>query len=343
MSDQSGPATGELPATRWHHVPDLPIRMAPFTSRPVRMGDVARHVVRTWQPFKLRGLIFLATVVTWAWSTPSLDEARIWSLDWVGAIWLRNVAVLLVTAGLPHLWLYRWRRQGDDLRYDARPLGRGKRLFLFRDQVKDNILLTMVPAPVIAAGWESLWWWAAANGHAPHLGFADHMWWSILLIFLIPVWSVGYFSVGHWLLHRGPLYRYVHSWHHRNVNVGPWSGLSMHPVEHVVLYGDVLLFFVLPAHPVFLLYVIMQHHVGAPLGHTGYHGIRLTERFGGRLTLPIGDFFHQLHHRFIECNYGGEESPLDGWLDSFHDGTPEGGKHIAERRQRLNAMRRSTN
>ena len=29
------------------------------------------------------------------------------------------------------------------------------------------------------------------------------------------------------------LYRWVHSLHHKSFNPGPWSSLSMHPVEHV--------------------------------------------------------------------------------------------------------------
>ena len=35
----------------------------------------------------------------------------------------------------------------------------------------------------------------------------------------------------------------------------------------------------------------------------------------------MGDFFHQLHHRYFECNYGELTSPLDKWFGSFHDGT----------------------
>ena len=75
--------------------------------------------------------------------------------------------------------------------------------------------------------------------------------------------------------------------------------------------------------------------MGAPLSHTGYDGIQV-----GKVTLPVGDFFHQLHHRFIECNYGGSESPLDDLLDSFHDGTGDGDKLIAARRRQLSAAKR---
>ena len=36
-----------------------------------------------------------------------------------------------------------------------------------------------------------------------------------------------------------------------------------------------------------------------------------------------GDFFHQLHHRYFECNYGTSEIPFDKWFGTFHDGSAE--------------------
>ncbi len=30
--------------------------------------------------------------------------------------------------------------------------------------------------------------------------------------------------------------RHFHSLHHKSYNPGPWSGLSMHPVEHLLYY-----------------------------------------------------------------------------------------------------------
>jgi hypothetical protein len=34
-------------------------------------------------------------------------------------------------------------------------------------------------------------------------------------------------------MHFEPIYKYVHSLHHKSYNPGPWSGLSMHPIECV--------------------------------------------------------------------------------------------------------------
>ena len=319
-------------STRWHYSPPLPIEPAPFLQRPLRPAAIVTHVARTWRPHGTRVVMVVTAIIVWRWFSPSMTEAATFAPGWMLSIWVRNVVLVLLAAGVPHLWLYVWKRQGDDLRYDARPLGKNKRLFLFNDQVKDNMFLTLVPATIIGSVWESLGWWAYANGIAPQIAFAESPVWFIALI---PVWSIAYFSVGHWLLHRGPAYTHVHSWHHRNVNLGPWSGLAMHPAEHVVLYGDVLLFLVVASHPIHLLFAMMHHTLGAPLSHTGYDGIK-----AGAITLPVGDFHHQLHHRFIECNYGGPESPIDDWLDSFHDGTAEGDKHIAARRRRLSAAKR---
>ena len=37
--------------------------------------------------------------------------------------------------------------------------------------------------------------------------------------------------------------------------------------------------------------------------------------------LALGTFYHQLHHRYYECNYGNEEMPWDRWFGTFHDGS----------------------
>ena len=51
---------------------------------------------------------------------------------------------------------------------------------------------------------------------------------------------------------------------------------------------------------------------------------------GDEVTLP-GVFFHYLHHRYFECNYGDTLVPLDRWFGTFHDGTPEAHAHMKKR------------
>ena len=268
------------------------------------------------------------SIVVWRWASPDLATAKTLQFDWIALVWLRNLAIVLVVAGGAHLWLYRWRKQGDDLRYDARPLAKGKRVFLFKDQVLDNMMLTLGPAVVVWTGAEVLLLWARANDFGLWTGPIGRVW-LILLVVLIPWWSALSFSAGHRLLHLKPAYRHVHSWHHKNVNIGPWSGLAMHPAEHVVLFSDLVLLLIVPWHPVHLYFMLLHHGIGAPLSHTGFDAVKL--RGGARFR--VGDFHHQLHHRYLECNYGGVESPLDDMLGTFHDGTPEGDDAMRERRR----------
>ena len=84
-----------------------------------------------------------------------------------------------------------------------------------------------------------------------------------------------------------------------------------------------------------MLFALMHHTIGAPMSHTGYDAVRLARR----QRFEMGDFHHQLHHRFIECNYGGLESPLDELIGSFHDGTTDGDQMVADRLTRLSALR----
>ena len=319
----------------WQYTPGLPLRSAPFLHWPIRPRELAVHLARTWRPLGSRVFLLAAAFVVWRWFSPSAADAATFQIGWIAQIWVRNLALLLVVAGGSHVLLYTLRVQGDDLRYDRRPLGKRKRIFLFNDQVLDNMFLTLASASVVATAWESLGWWAYTNGVFGSISFADHPIWFVVIIVCIPIWSANYFAVGHWLLHRPAAYRHVHSWHHRNVNVGPWSGLAMHPAEHVVLYGDLAILLLVPTAPFHMIFAIMHHTLGAPLSHTGYDAIVLP----GGLRMEVGDFHHQLHHRFIECNYGGIESPLDDWAASLHDGTPDGDRLIAARRRSLSAAR----
>jgi len=195
--------------------------------------------------------------------------------------------------------------------------------------------LTLGPAVLVWTAGEVLMLWARANGFGLATGPIGPVWTAALIV-MIPWWSVLVFSIGHRLLHLGPAYRHVHSWHHKNVNVGPWSGLAMHPVEHVVLFSDVLLLLLVPWHPVHLYFMLLHHGMGAPLSHTGFDAVKLPA--GAKFR--VGDFHHQLHHRFLDCNYGGLESPLDNMLDTFHNGTPEADAAMSQRRRHHQRTRR---
>ena len=105
----------------------------------------------------------------------------------------------------------------------------------------------------------------------------------------------------------------------------------MHPVEHVFYLSAFLIHFVVPTHPLHFLFHISWVTLATATSHSGYE--RLI--FGDKPSLKIGAFFHQLHHRYFECNYGNREMPWDRWFGSYHDGTPEATQWVKERRRKI--------
>jgi sterol desaturase/sphingolipid hydroxylase (fatty acid hydroxylase superfamily) len=203
--------------------------------------------------------------------------------------------------------------------------------FTLGGQIRDNMFWTLASGVTIWTGYEAIMFWALANGYAPMLTWAAHPVWFVALFLLIPIWESFYFYWIHRLLHVPFMYKYVHALHHRNINVGPWSGLSMHPVEHVIYLGTVLIHWLVAAHPVHILYHLQYYTLTAATTHTGFEGLIVKNQD----RLKLGTFHHQMHHRYFECNYGSLEMPWDKLFGSFHDGTQGADERIKQRRKRM--------
>ena len=320
----------------WSYTPALPVRQAPYFELPFSLGDSLNYLFKIWKPFSQRFLILLVAIAAWIWFTPSLERAVNIEFGWMFEIFLRNLVIVLVVAGGLHLFLFTFRKQGDELRYDARPLSTNSKIFHFSNQVWDNMFWTLCGSVPIGTLWECLLLWGYANGYATFISFSENPAWFIGLMLIIPIWSGFHFYWFHRLLHVGPLYKHIHSWHHKNLNTGPWSGHAMHPLEHLGLYSDVAIYFLVASHPIHVIFNAMLHTIAGPTSHCGYDKFKLTRFF----SLQLGDFMHQLHHRFIDCNFGSYETPWDKVFGSFHDGTEKGDRYIKERRRRLHQQKR---
>ncbi|MGI9464583.1 MAG: sterol desaturase family protein, partial [Aestuariivirgaceae bacterium] len=253
---------------------------------------------------------------------------------WIAAIHLRNLALLTLVAGGLHLYFYTWRGQGRQLKFDPRDMATNGRSFLFGDQVLDNIFWSLATGVAVWTAYEAAILWGYANGRAPLITWDSNPVWFIVLFLAIPVWKSFHFYWGHRLLHWPPLYRSVHKLHHRNINIGPWSGMAMHPLEQVIYLSSLLIHWVVPSHPVHLFFHGYFLVLVAATSHTGFEGLLIKDKN----RLALGNFFHQLHHRYFECNYGNAEMPWDKWFGSFHNGTPGASEHIRERRRRMHGL-----
>ncbi|MEO1140963.1 MAG: sterol desaturase family protein [Pseudomonadota bacterium] len=314
----------------WNFTPTLPIQTAPYWDWPLRPLASVLYLLKSWNPLGTRIFLLITAFVSWTWFTPELARAQTIEFGWIFEVWLKNMIILTVIAGGLHMLLWVLKVQDDDYRYDMRPMMKGAKVFHFNNQVYDNMFWSYVAIQFLTF-YECLMWWSYANGWATMITFESNPVWFIALIVLIPIWAGFYFYCHHRLLHVGFMYRHVHSWHHKNINTGPWSGLAMHPVESFILVCDTLMFFIIPAHPVHVLFLLYHHGIGAPTSHAGFEKLKAGKSAG----FELGDFFHQLHHKYFDCNYGTWETPWDKWFNTFHDGTKDGDDLVKERRRQI--------
>jgi len=328
MSETAPETAPKLPG--WHHVPEVPIEVSPFFTWPPRPRRMAAWIAARWLRVAENSILTLLALTCWMWLQPSLETTKTLAFDWIALIWLRNMALMTLVAGGLHWFFYMRKRQGDRLKFDPRELMRRGRQFTFGGQVRDNMFWTLTTGVGVWTAYEVLMFWAMANGWAPVLTWAGNPVWFMALFLLTPVWISFHFYWIHRALHWRPLYRLAHSLHHRNVNVGPWSGLSMHPVEHLIFFSSVLVHFAVAASPVHILFHMQHQALTAASSHTGFEDLLVRER----KQLALGTFHHQMHHRYFEVNYGNLEMPWDKWFGTFHDGTAEAHARLKDRRGR---------
>ena len=257
-------------------------------------------------------------LLTWLYLTPNIATMKTFAPGWIAFIFARNVALIVLFVSPWHLRLYVRRAQGLNFKYRGRWLTTDNPSFLFRNQLKDNVFWTLCSAVPIWTAYEVLTFWAQANGLVPVVGWQTHPVYCVLLMLFVPLIHDLHFEAIHRLIHWRPLYRAAHYLHHKNVNPGPWSGLSMHPIEHLLYFSGVLLHWIVPSHP---LHVLQHLHVLAfspTPGHLGFHKVVLN----ARVAIDTNNYRHYLHHKYFEVNYGGEGIvPIDIWTGTFHDGS----------------------
>eukprot|EP00933_Yihiella_yeosuensis_P039574 TRINITY_DN33639_c0_g1_i1.p1 TRINITY_DN33639_c0_g1~~TRINITY_DN33639_c0_g1_i1.p1 ORF type:complete len:491 (-),score=48.52 TRINITY_DN33639_c0_g1_i1:90-1562(-) len=125
----------------------------------------------------------------------------------------------------------------------------------------------------------------------------------IFWILVVPQWRDLHFYIVHRFSHIRSFYKYVHALHHRNTDPEPFSGICMHPVEHLMYYSNALIPTLYVSTSPFIFNWIWIHLVLAPgAGHSGWEDHWQADQY------------HYLHHAKFECNYG---SPNSAWIDQF--------------------------
>ena len=318
----------ELKKQEWNYIPNTPIENNPLFSFPFIFKKIFKWYINMWAPFSetvfclMIGIIYLLLL-------PSIELFKNLNLYLVLKIYLFNITIMLFVAGGLHLFFYTLKKQDSTLKYDVRNVSKSK-IFTFNSQVFDNMFWSLVSGVTIWTSYQILILWSYANGFITQINYSINPFWFVAIFFLIILFESVHFYFVHRLLHFKYFYKFVHYIHHRNINPGPWSGISMHPVEHLFYFSTVLIHFLIPSHPIHILFHFMIITIGAVVGHCGFDGFLIKNKN----KIALGHFHHQLHHRYFECNYGTIETPIDVLFKSFHDGTREANQNMRNKRRK---------
>ena len=305
---------------------------SPLFTRPLKLVPILKmlfgHDGLLWP----KNAIYIGiAVVAWLFLTPDLSRTGTFAVGWIAELYLRNAGLLLVIAGGLHLRLYIQRAQGERYKYNPRWLMANSKAFLFGNQTRDNIFWNFASGVTIWTGYEAVTLWAYSNQIIPYVDWGKHPVYCVFMLVFILLLRQAHFYWSHRLTHWKPLYKAAHYLHHKNVNIGPWSGLSMHPIEHLIYFSGVLLHWIIPSHPLHAIFHLVHTGLSPAAGHSGFYKFEV----GDKHTVNNGGYFHYLHHRYFDCNYGNEGVPLDKWFGSFHDGSPEAHKAMRSRKRKL--------
>ena len=310
---------------RGEWTPERRAECGPLFDWPIGPRRIGRWLVSSYL-FPWNAFYAAVACAVYFLATPVSTTMRSWAPGWVAVILVRNVAIVAVWCGVAHWWLYVRREQETRFKYNAR-WPRNSDRFLFGGQTRENVFLTLASGVPIATAYECLFHWLFANNHIVWLSWSTNPVWFVAWMALIPLFRELHFYWVHRLIHVPVLYRSVHALHHRNTNPGPWSGLSMHPVEHLLYYSGVLIHAVVSSHPLHATFQLVHLTMSPALGHIGFERVET----GPSRAFHTNARAHYLHHKYFEVNYSDGTIPFDRWFGSFHDGSPDAHEAMKQR------------
>ncbi|MAV01365.1 MAG: desaturase, partial [Rhodobacteraceae bacterium] len=268
----------ENQSKEWNYHPNLPLAdSSPFTHLTEPMF-LLNWIYKNWLSLSERILMVAVAIVLWFFVYPSLEETKDFHFSWIFEIYFINLTMMILVAGSLHYFFYIRKSQGNTLKFDKRDLTKNNRNFLFSDQVKDNMFWTLTSGVFLLTAFQVVTTWLMANGYVPVNNFSSNPLWFILVLIFLPIWSAFHFYWVHRLLHFPFLYKRYHALHHRNINIGPWSGLSMHPVEHLLYLSSFCIHWIIATHPIHLIFHVIWQGPAAAMTHSGYEDLLIKDK-----------------------------------------------------------------
>mmetsp|Transcript_96142 Transcript_96142/g.170628 ORF Transcript_96142/g.170628 Transcript_96142/m.170628 type:complete len:494 (+) Transcript_96142:67-1548(+) len=232
-----------------------------------------------------------------------LEAAKYWAVGWIAYRFFANSLITFGYVGFWHVTLYL-------LGWGKRPFNPDRQYKI--SKVAHNFFYTALGVLQWTI-WEAAAMHCWATGRLPYITDAESFGtaWGFLAFVAaclgVAVWRDFHFYFAHRFIHIKFLYKYVHSLHHRNTDIEPFAGLSMHPIEHLFYFACAGPALYVKASPFAFMWFGIHLLISPAASHSGFE-----DNFQS-------DQFHYLHHRFFECNYGTGGIPYDLWFGTFRE------------------------
>ncbi|KAH8072013.1 C-4 methylsterol oxidase [Aureococcus anophagefferens] len=208
-------------------------------TKALSLKSTARDIATLRHFFLSPNLVWFAMALAMHLGCPyDVDDAAAgWARGWVLKRLALNFSVAFAYYGYWHFMLYRTKDQGGASRKyepDSWPTA-------------GNMAHNLWYWSLGVAQWTfwecamcRIWGTGGADFATDAAVFGDY---TLLLknaavLLLVPVWRDFHFYVAHRFLHVRACYKYVHGLHHRNADPEPFSGMCMHPVEHLYYFSN---------------------------------------------------------------------------------------------------------
>jgi Delta7-sterol 5-desaturase len=173
-------------------------------------------------------------------------------------------------------------------------------------QVGREIRLSVMNLPIFATSATIAYAFYRQGWTRIYLDLAGTSWlyFAFTVLLLIAIHDT-YFYWMHRLLHWKPLFRHVHRLHHLSLTPTSWACYATHPVEGMLMSGDLLLFPLLfPVHPLAIVLFLILQMIYSTLGHSGYDTFPRVFRRHWTLAWHNTPSHHDDHHRYVQGNFG---------------------------------------
>ena len=257
----------------------------------------------------------------------AVEMSRMHVVYWAPYILVRNIVMVGTLYGGWHYFLYENKAMREKMRsrkFDERNLDKNGNLIASKGYNWKECAFWSISGIIIESLYECvvLQYWITTK--LVYTQFWSRPIISLVSLLFVAYWRDFHFYFAHRVMHPyfsanskwkkldlgRFLYRHAHSLHHKSYNTGPWSGLSMHPIEHLVYFSCVFIpSLIIPQHPIAFLYNHFHVLVSPLPGHDGY-----DDPAGGSK-------FHFLHHAHFDVNFGTPMVPLDRLFGSYDDGS----------------------